>query len=222
MRFVIAHRAALIGGPLRAARLATVVLVAGFVTESRAAESNVMPDTSSAQEDIYAALEAPQREYLKAMEAGLRDDVEQPQAQSTPEDWTATQDVRSQLGQMQSPGTLAELAIAFQYIDPQRSMEPAANRWVSRISAVLEREFTVLAKVEGRDADGRAIEVNAEWIPGDPSIVAVTPDYGRTVRITVRGAGASYLTVNTPGLWKDLWISATPDQHNVMKVEIAQ
>jgi hypothetical protein len=121
-----------------------------------------------------------------------------------------------------SPAALAGISISFHLDEPSASKSRMADHWVPRISGVLEREFTVLAKAEAHDAAGRILDVEPEWTAADPSTVAVSPAKGRTVKITVRGAGASNLTVAAAGLSKDLWISAAPDQSNAMTVEILQ
>ncbi len=124
--------------------------------------------------------------------------------------------------QTPSNGTLANLSIAFQLDNSPSSTSQIAENWVPRISGVLEREFTVVAKVEGHDAAGAVLDIDPVWTPADPSTVAVSPGRGRVVKITVRGVGASNLTVAASGVSKDLWILAAREKTNALKVEILQ
>ncbi|MDE2219677.1 MAG: hypothetical protein KGJ52_04780, partial [Gammaproteobacteria bacterium] len=65
-------------------------------------------------------------------------------------------------------------------------------------------------------------DINPDWVPVDPTSVSVSSGAGRVVRITVRRAGASNLSVRLPGVSRDLLIYAVPEQGNALKVEILQ
>lgn len=120
------------------------------------------------------------------------------------------------------PGAVADLSISFQLDEPPRAGSRVADRWVPSISGARRGEFTLRARVEGRDANGQPVDISPEWMPADPATVEVSPAQGNAVTITVRGAGASNLTVAVPGLSKDLMISAELDQRNALQVEISQ
>ena len=120
------------------------------------------------------------------------------------------------------PGPLARITIAFHIDSAIGSAAQGADNWFPLISGAHDGEFTVLARAEGRDAAGRVVDINPDWVATDPLSVAVSPGTGRAVRITVRRAGASNLTVTAAGLSKDLAISAAPDQLHALKVDILQ
>ena len=123
---------------------------------------------------------------------------------------------------VRTPGPLARINIAFHVDDPTKSTSHVTDNWVSQISGARDGEFTVLAKAEGRDADGRVVNINADWVAADPASVAVSPGPGQAMRITVRRTGASNLTVTASGLSKDIAISAAPDELHALRVDILQ
>ena len=96
-----------------------------------------------------------------------------------------------------------------------------SDAWLPSCSGIQEGDFTVIARVQARNAQGQPVDVRPEWKPADPATVSVSPAGGDAVRITVRGAGESNLTVVGPGFSKDLWISAVR-QGKVMHVDIFQ
>lgn len=121
-----------------------------------------------------------------------------------------------------SPGPLARINIAFHIDNATGSTAQMTDNWFPQISGARDGEFTVLARAEGRDADGRVVNINPDWVATDPLSVAISPGTGQAVRITVRRAGASNLTVTAAGVSKDLAISAAPDQLHKLKVDILQ
>ena len=104
----------------------------------------------------------------------------------------------------------------------QRLLTPHHLESPSGYSAVNEGAVTVEARVEGRDADGQRVAISAAWNAADPSTVEVVPAEGSAVKVTVKGAGQSNLTVVGPGFTKDLWISATAHQGRTIQVDISQ
>lgn len=123
---------------------------------------------------------------------------------------------------VRSPGPLARINIAFHTDNATGSAARVSDNWFPQISGAHDGEFTVLARAEGRDTDGRVVNINPDWVATDPSSVTVSPGTGQAVRITVRRAGASNLTVTAAGLSKDLAISAAPDQLHALRVDILQ
>ncbi len=123
---------------------------------------------------------------------------------------------------VRAPGPLAGINIAFHIDNATGSATPGTDNWFPQISGAHDGEFTVLARAEGRDADGRVVNINPDWVATDPLSVAISPGTGQAVRITVRRAGASNLTVTAAGVSKDLAISAAPDQLHKLKVDILQ
>ena len=98
------------------------------------------------------------------------------------------------------------------------------DRWVSpqtHIGVQAGKEITVEARVEGLDAGGKPACASPAWIPEDPDMVRVSPDRGRQVRITVRRAGTSALTVACGKASRELTVKATA-REDAIQVEISQ
>ncbi len=98
------------------------------------------------------------------------------------------------------------------------------ERWVSPPTYTRVGEgmtVTVDARAHGVDGTGRSIGIRPEWIPVDPGMVAVVPNQGNEVKITVQRAGQSSLQVTSQGVSKVLTITATYRDKAIL-VEIAQ
>jgi FKBP-type peptidyl-prolyl cis-trans isomerase FklB len=81
---------------------------------------------------------------------------------------------------------------------------------------------TVEAKADGLDATGRPVAgINAEWIPGNPDMVTVSPGEDRSVKIIVRGPGESSLKVVYGDLSKTLSIKAR-SENDALQIEISR
>ena len=106
-------------------------------------------------------------------------------------------------------------------VEPHFAQNSLPDAWLPSCSGAQEGEFTVVARVQARDAQGQPVPIRPEWKPADLVMVSVAPAGGDTVTITVRGAGESNLTVAGQGFSKDLWISAVR-QGKAMHVEIFQ
>jgi FKBP-type peptidyl-prolyl cis-trans isomerase FklB len=98
------------------------------------------------------------------------------------------------------------------------------ERWLSEpkftTSAQEGKVGTVDVKVDGVDADGRAVKVVPRWSASDPDMVTVTPGAKDQFRITVK-PGESKLTVETQGISRELRIKAKA-LGNAVQVEILQ
>ena len=125
-----------------------------------------------------------------------------------------------------NPGNAATTAIAD--IDVSFKLVPGVAKpghedgaWVAPPiqSPYKEGAFTVEARVQGRDAKGRPVDVSPEWTAGASS-VRVEPSQGSLVKITVRAVGESNVTMTAMGFSKDLWVSAI-NQGNAIKVRIS-
>ena len=116
---------------------------------------------------------------------------------------------------------IADIDVSFKLVAGVAKPGHADGAWVAPPihSGYQEGAFTVEAKVRARDAKGRPVEVNPEWSSGAPS-VQVSPSHGAAVKITVRAAGESNVTMTAMGFSKDLWISAV-NQGKTIKVRIS-
>jgi hypothetical protein len=72
------------------------------------------------------------------------------------------------------------------------------------------------------DPSGQQVEVEAEWIPMDPDLVAVSPGKGDQVTISIKGLGETSLLVKAPGISKNLQIKTMAQNEHVQVVEISQ
>ena len=88
---------------------------------------------------------------------------------------------------------LSDIKVSFK-LDPRltRGMY-MGERWVSPpiYSRVQEpgKPLTVDARVEGRDVQGRPVNINPRWIASDPDMVSVSPARGGAFNILVERAG---------------------------------
>jgi hypothetical protein len=121
-----------------------------------------------------------------------------------------------------APGTLAEMHVSFILYQSDGPGSQTSERWSPHMSGVRQGAVTFEAKVEGRDGTGRPVDISPDWMPADPATVDVSPSRGNAVTITVRGEGASNVTVRALGISKDIWILATLDKRNAMRAEISQ
>ncbi|HLC21758.1 MAG TPA: hypothetical protein VJM10_06600 [Candidatus Methylomirabilis sp.] len=82
--------------------------------------------------------------------------------------------------------------------------------------------YSVEARADVLDTNGQPLQVNFAWIPEDREMVAVSPNEGNQVTITIQRQGESSLVVTTTqGLSKTLNIQATY-QNDVIQVQISQ
>jgi len=98
------------------------------------------------------------------------------------------------------------------------------DRWVSPTNFTgvhAGKEITVDARVEGIDAGGKLAAASPVWTPEDPDMMRVLPSQGRQVRITVRRAGESALTVTWGKVTRKLTVKATT-RDDTIQVEITQ
>lgn len=100
------------------------------------------------------------------------------------------------------------------------------DRWVSpptyTSAAHTGTDVTVLARARARDSSGRQLkDVTPVWTPADPGMVAVSPGERGAVRITVKRAGRSDVTVASGGAEKKLTVAAAQER-GVWRVDIAQ
>lgn len=78
---------------------------------------------------------------------------------------------------------------------------------------------TVDARVEGVDVAGNSVVISSEWTASDPSMIEVSPEQGKEVKITVKRTGESRLTAVAPGFSKELYIKAV-HKNNAMQIDI--
>jgi hypothetical protein len=97
------------------------------------------------------------------------------------------------------------------------------ERWVSppKYAGVQRGEvFTVKARVQGVGPGGRRLG-GAAWLATEPDMLAVSPERGDQVELTVLRAGESRLTVTGGGASKTLLVKAAHED-GVFRVDITQ
>jgi hypothetical protein len=120
-------------------------------------------------------------------------------------------------------GSARAIKISFK-LDPRvTSGLHMGDRWVSPprfAGAQSGNVFSVQARARGLDAGGRGVE-SPEWSPAERDMVAVSPDRGDQVEITVLRAGESRLTVTQGAASKTLLVKAIHEA-GVFRVDITQ
>ncbi len=78
------------------------------------------------------------------------------------------------------------------------------------------RQLTVDAKATGVNDQGKLLvrRLEAEWLPGDPDHVVVSPSKGSEVTITIQSPGESELQVTRGELSETFTLRATYDEKN--------
>jgi len=123
----------------------------------------------------------------------------------------------------QHAADLSEIKVSFK-LDPRltRGMY-MGERWVSPsiYSRVQEpgKPLSVDARVEGRDANGRPVKIDPQWIASDPDMVAVSAVSSGAFNIVVKRAGESRLKVTAAGVTRELAINAKSG-NDAMQVHI--
>lgn len=118
---------------------------------------------------------------------------------------------------------LDRLKVSFK-LDPRLTQGlHMGERWVSPATHVATGRgslVTVAARASGVDAQGRPFK-SPTWSPAQPDMVAVSPEQGAQVEITVLRPGESTLTVSGGGATKTLKVKAV-EQAGVWQVDISQ
>jgi len=118
---------------------------------------------------------------------------------------------------------LDRLKISFK-LDPRLTQGlHMGERWVSPptyVSTGRGSLLTVAARASGVDAKGQPFK-SPTWSPAQPDMVAVSPEQGAQVEITVLRPGESTLTVSDHGATKTLKVKAV-EQAGVWQVDISQ
>ena len=109
------------------------------------------------------------------------------------------------------PLGLSDIHIAFKIDGSASSDLSRADVWGSAYSGTAAGDGAVLAKVQGRDANGQLVDVPAEWTPADPEAVKVSREEGGAVKLIVRRVGSSNVNVVAPGYSTDVWILASAE-----------
>jgi FKBP-type peptidyl-prolyl cis-trans isomerase len=84
------------------------------------------------------------------------------------------------------------------------------------------KTLTVEARAYGLDDKGQGTNISPSWIPADPAMVTVSPNHGNEVKITVQHSGTSKLKVESPGVSRELLITAKYEGGNAVQVDITQ
>ena len=106
-------------------------------------------------------------------------------------------------------GQLKDIQLSYKrdprVVDPYRGIKPwAAGPNFGGATA----QDMVEVRAEGLDATGKPVKIDPEWIASDPEMVTVSPSQGDDVKVTVRKAGESKLTIKYQGASKELEIRA--------------
>jgi len=115
-----------------------------------------------------------------------------------------------------------DIVLSFAIDAPDGTSSPSAM-WTSAstFSGVAHGEFTLSAKVHGRDSSGQPTRVAPRWVAADNTSLQVSLGEDDVIKIKVRNAGESRLTVAGSGFSRDVRILAS--QHGTaMQVQISQ
>lgn len=125
-----------------------------------------------------------------------------------------------------SIGPASSIEVSFK-LDPRLTRGLGmGDRWVSpptyTSAALTGADVTIEARARARDSSGRPMkDVKPVWTPADPGMVAVAPAERGAVRITVKRAGRSDVTVTSGRVAKKLTVAAVQER-GVWRVDIAQ
>lgn len=116
----------------------------------------------------------------------------------------------------------ASIRFAFK-LDPRLAGPTyGGERWVSPPTYQgATAQSTVEAKASAVDAKGQPTKASVDWKPSEPEMVSVAPARGEQVKITVKRAGESSLTVTSGKVSRKLVVKAV-DRNGIRQVTIAQ
>ncbi len=108
-------------------------------------------------------------------------------------------------------------------LDPRLSGPTyGGERWVSPPTyRGASAQDTVEARASAVDSAGRPLEADLEWTVSDPERVSVAPPRGEHVKITVKRAGESVVTVKARGASRKLTVKAV-ETNGIRQVIISQ
>jgi hypothetical protein len=108
-----------------------------------------------------------------------------------------------------APPAAAKIQLTFK-LDPRLAGPTyGGERWVSPPTYMgASGQDIVEAKASAVDASGKPTKASIEWKPSDPEMVAVSPPRGEQVKITVKRAGESSLTVKAGEASRKLTVKA--------------
>jgi len=117
---------------------------------------------------------------------------------------------------------VSDIKLAFK-VDPRlTSGVYGGERWVSPSTYVgATAQHTIETKAVGIDAKGKPIRISPDWTPSEPEMVAVSPNSGDAVTITVKRVGESRLVIKTHQISRELAIKAA-SPNGFMQIEITQ
>lgn len=96
------------------------------------------------------------------------------------------------------------------------------ERWVSPPTySGAAAQDTVEVRASAVDARGTPTKASIDWSPSDPEMVTVTPPRGEQVKIAVKRAGESSVTVKAGGASRKLTVKAA-QKSGIWQVTISQ
>ncbi|RJR34727.1 MAG: hypothetical protein C4567_15405 [Deltaproteobacteria bacterium] len=105
------------------------------------------------------------------------------------------------------PPTAIQVGFKVREITPQSFY--MGDLWVPNITTVdVGKTVSVEARALGLDAQNKQMDINPVWKAGDPAMIAISPDQGPRVKLTVLKPGQSSVTVTVGGISKKLSIKA--------------
>ena len=128
----------------------------------------------------------------------------------------------SSAGDEQAPAAAARINLVFK-LDPRLAGGTyGGERWVSPpIYTGASGQDVVEAKATAVDAKGRPANPSIDWKPSEPEMVTVSPPRGQQVKIAVKRAGESNVTVTSGGVSRKLVVKAE-DKNGVRQLTITQ
>jgi hypothetical protein len=164
--------------------------------------------------------------YLQGLKDGLSGGetlLTEPEARSAVN--ALQREIKGKKAATNAPGALTGITVSFK-MDPRITKGLyMGDRWISppTYTSTLQegKEIAVEARVHGVDAKGNTLKIEAGWIPSDPEMVTVAPAQGDRVKITVKRAGESRLTLSSNGFSKDLKVKAKYEG-DAMQVDLVQ
>lgn len=123
-----------------------------------------------------------------------------------------------------APAAASRATVTFSFkLDPRLAGPTyGGERWVSPPTYTgASAQDTVDARAVAVDARGRPLRVDLEWTVSDPETVTVSPPRGERVKITVRRAGESVVTVRSGEVSRRLIVRSV-ETRGLRQVSISQ
>jgi hypothetical protein len=119
---------------------------------------------------------------------------------------------------MEKPAAIppAAIQVSFKVREITSQSTYMGELFVPNITTVdVGQEVSVEAKAVGLDAQNKQVDINPTWKAGNPSMIAIAPDQGARVKLTILKPGQSSISVTVGEISKKLSVKSWISEHTI-------